>query len=146
MMHLFERSQPVDILTVHEALTKSLVEVEDFIARANGDVKEGTRAFFRDYLPNAFGWARIAVAHLRTALLDQDYSSKVIAESRHFIDEFYRMVRPGMKGSDAEARMAVEHVWGTIYLLSILPQIYVDSPEVYRGELMVEQMMRTLFG
>lgn len=133
-------------MTVHEAFTKSLAEVEEFIAREKGNVEAGTRVFFRDYLPNAFGWARIAVAHLRSALLDQDYSGRAVAESRHFVAEFYRLVRPGMREPDAAARLAVEHVWGTIFLFSLLPQIYGDDPEVYRSELMVEQMMRTLFG
>jgi AcrR family transcriptional regulator len=132
-------------MTVHEAFTKSLVEVEEFIARAQGDVVAGTRAFFRDYLPNAFGWARIAVAHLRGALVDQDYSGGAVRESQHFIAEFFRLVRPGMRGPDAAARLAVEHVWATIFLFSLLPQIFVADPAIYRSELMVEQMVRTLF-
>lgn len=133
-------------MTVHEAFTKSLAELAEFITRERGDIVAGTRAFFRDYLPNAFGWARIAVAHLRSALLDQDYSGRAVAESRQFVAEFYRLVRPGMRGPDSAARLAVEHVWGTIFLFSLLPQIYVDDPEIYRSELMVEQVMRTLFG
>lgn len=132
--------------TVHEAFTKSLIEVEEFIVREQGDVAAGTRAFFRDYLPNAFGWARIAVAHLRSALLDQDYSGRAVAESRHFVSEFYRLVRPGMRGPDEAARLAVEQAWGTIFLFSLLPQIYRDDPAVYQSELMVERMMQTLFG
>jgi hypothetical protein len=51
-----------------------------------------------------------------------------------------------MRGPDEAARLAVEHVWGTIFLFSLLPQIYVDDPAVYQGELMVERMVRTLFG
>jgi AcrR family transcriptional regulator len=132
-------------LTVHEAFTKSLHEVEQFIAEQGGDVMEGTRVFFRDYLPNAFGWARIAVAHLREALLNQDYSGRAVVESRHFVEEFYRLARPGMRGSEEEMRLRVEHVWATIFLFSLLPQIYVDEPSKYRSEMMVEQMTATLF-
>lgn len=133
-------------MTVHEAFTKSLVEVEEFIRQQKGDIPAGTRVFFRDYLPNAFGWARIAVAHLRGALLDQDYEGGAVKESQHFVAEFYRLVRPAMRGPDAAARLAVEHVWATIFLFSLLPQIFVADPAIYRSELMVEQMMHTLFG
>lgn len=132
--------------TVHEAFTKSLTELEQFIAQEGGDIPAGARSFFRDYLPNAFGWARIAVAHLREALLNQDYSGGAIAESQRFISQFYGLVRPAMRGPDAAARLAVEHVWGTIFFLSLLPQIFGESAEVYRSELMVEEMARTLFG
>jgi len=132
--------------TLHEALPETLVQLSDSIARHQGNIEAGTRAFFREYLVNAFAHPRIAVAHLHDALLDQDYSGAAVRATRDFVEKFYHLVAPAMlQRTEAERRTAVRHVWATIYALAMLPQLFGIPREALAGEEMVGRLCATLF-
>jgi TetR/AcrR family transcriptional regulator, regulator of cefoperazone and chloramphenicol sensitivity len=131
--------------TLHEAFPKALGELRDFIARHGGRVEAGTRAFFRDYLKHAFRYPGIGVAHLRDALLRQDYSGPAVAEMRRFIEGFYSIVSPAMPGSESEKRLAVVQVWAALFNHAILPELFGLSQNVLTGEKMVGWLVRSLF-
>lgn len=132
--------------TLLEAFPKALEELREFIAQHGGRIEAGTRAFFRDHLTNAFRYPRISVAHLRDALLYQDYSGPAVSEMRNFIERFYSIVSPAMPhGSVAEKRLAVLHVWATIYALAMLPELFGLPKEQLTGEDMISRLMSSLF-
>lgn len=131
--------------TIHEAHTKALVELEHAIA-LEGNVPNGTQRFLRDFLPSAFRYPRVAVAHLRSALIDQDYSGPGVTGTRRFVAGFQRLVAPAMKASAERQRLAVIHTWATIYGLALLPELFVGDAADYAGETMVQVLMGTLFG
>jgi AcrR family transcriptional regulator len=132
--------------TLHEAFPKALGELQDFIAQAGGRIQAGTRAFFRDHLVNAFRYPRISVAHLGDALLQQDYSGRAVSELRAFIDDFHTIVSPGMpQRTEAEKRLAVIHVWATIFALAMLPELFGVPRESLTGEEMVSRLVGSLF-
>lgn len=132
--------------TLHEALPKALMEATDLVARQRGNVEAGIREFFRGYLPNAFSYPRISVAHLRAALLDQDYSGPAVAAAREFMEGFYRLVAPAMlQRTELERRLAVLQVWATIFNLAMLPQLFGVERESLTGEDMARRLCSTLF-
>ena len=133
--------------TLHEGFPKALHELKVCIAGRGGDIRSGAVDFFRDYLPHAFLYPRTSVAHLRNALLDQDYTGPAVAEARRFVAEFYATVAAAMPQDTAGARkLAVLHVWATIFTLAMLPDLFPDSADSLSGEEMVDQLTTTLFG
>jgi AcrR family transcriptional regulator len=132
--------------TLHEGFPKALHELKVFIARRGGDIEAGTVEFFRDYLPQAFSHPRISVAHLQTALLDQDYAGPAVAETRRFVEEFLATVSPAMpQATETGRRLAALHVWATVFTLMMLPELFPVPRESLLGEEMVEQLATTLF-
>lgn len=133
--------------TLHEGFPKALHELKVFIAKRGGDIGAGTVDFFRDYLPQAFSHPRISVAHLQSALLDQDYAGPAVAETRRFVEEFLATVSPAMpQTTETSRRLAVLNVWATVFTLMMLPELFPDSPAALSGEEMVNQLTTTLFG
>jgi AcrR family transcriptional regulator len=132
--------------TIHEAFTKALGELEQAILAARGNVRSGTARFLREHLKNAFRYPRIAAAHLRNALLDQDYSGVSVSALREFVAGFQRLAGPAMRGTPEHRRLAVIHVWATIYGLALLPELFGGESSDYAGEPMVDLLVRTLFG
>lgn len=132
--------------TLHEAFPKALDELRDFVAQEGGRIEAGTRAFFRDYLLNAFRYPRIGVAHLHDALLHQDYSGRAVSEVRAFVEGFYSIVSPAMpQRSEKEKRLAVMQVWAGIFAWAMLPELFVVSRESLTGEGMVSRLVSSLF-
>ena len=132
--------------TLHEALPRALTEATAMVAKHEGNIEAGTRAFFREYLLDAFAFPRITVAHLREALLEQDYSGAAVAATRDFVEGFYRLVSPAMlQRTEPERKMAVVHVWATVFNLAMLPQLFAVSRESLTGEEMVRRLCATLF-
>jgi AcrR family transcriptional regulator len=132
--------------TLNEALPKALIEATDMVAKKGGNIEAGIRDFFRGHLLNAFSYPRIAVAHLRDALLGQDYSGPAVLATRDFLEGFYRLVAPAMlQRTEPERRMAVLHVWATVFNLAMLPQLFGVPRESLTGEDMVRRLCATLF-
>jgi AcrR family transcriptional regulator len=132
--------------TLHEGFPKALHELKVAIAGRSGDIKAGTRVFLGDYLAHAFRYPRVSVAHLRNALLDQDYSGPAVAETRRFVEEFLATILPAMPQiTEGQRRLAVLHVWATIFTLAMLPELFEVETEVLTGEDMVERLWVTLF-
>jgi AcrR family transcriptional regulator len=132
--------------TLEEAFPKALRELKEFIERHDGDIPTGTYAFFHDHLRHVFNYPRIAVAQLQDALLRQDYSSRAVAEMRKFVDEFHAVVAPAMPHPTGRAqRLAVLHVWATIFQLAMLPELFGLPPKTYSGKAMIDQLHATLF-
>lgn len=132
--------------TLREAFPENMGELRQYIAQSGGDVAAGTRAYFTNYLINAFSYPRISVAHLRGALLDQDYSGPAIQAARDFVEGFYRVVSPAMlQRTEGERRMAVRQVWAAIFALAMLPQLFGTPPETLTGAEMVGRFCASLF-
>jgi AcrR family transcriptional regulator len=132
--------------TLNEALPKALIEATDMVSKHGGNIETGIRDFFRGHLINAFAYPRIAVAHLRDALLEQDYSGTAVMATRDFMDGFYRLVSPAMlQRTEPERRTAVLHVWATVFNLAMLPQLFGIPRESLTGEVMVRSLCATLF-
>lgn len=132
--------------TLREAFPQNMSELRQHIADSNGDVAAGTRAFFTHYLVNAFSYPRISVAHLRNALLDQDYSGPAVQAARDFVDGFYKVVSPAMlQRTEGERRMAVRQVWAAVFALAMLPQLFGTPRETMTGPEMVGRFCATLF-
>lgn len=132
--------------TLREAFPENMSELRQYIAQSGGDVAAGTRAYFTNYLINAFSYPRISVAHLRGALLDQDYSGPAIQAARDFVEGFYRVVSPAMlQRTEGERRMAVRQVWAAIFALAMLPQLFGTPPETLTGAEMVGRFCASLF-
>jgi AcrR family transcriptional regulator len=132
--------------TLDEAFTKALGEIEQAIGQERGDIRQGTERFLREHLRNAFRYPRIAVAHLRSALIDQDYRGGGVAALREFVAGFQRLVAPAMPTTPERQRLAVIHVWATIYGLALLPELFGDDSATYSTEVMVRILLDTLFG
>jgi AcrR family transcriptional regulator len=133
--------------TLHEGFPKALHELKVFIARRGGDIEAGTVDFLRDYLPHAFSHPRISVAHLQNALLDQDYTGPAVVETRRFVEEFLATVSPAMpQATEAGRRLAVLHVWATVFTLMMLPDLFAAPAESLWGDEMVARLSGTLFG
>jgi AcrR family transcriptional regulator len=132
--------------TLHEALPKALEEATAMVAKHRGKVEAGIGEFFRGHLLNAFSYPRISVAHLRGALLDQDYSGPAVTTAREFMEGFYQLVSPAMlQRTELERRLAVLQIWATIFNLALLPQLFGVPRESLTGEEMVKRLCATLF-
>lgn len=132
--------------TLRQAFPENMTELRQHIAQSGGDVAKGTRAFFTAYLAHAFSYPRISVAHLRSALFEQDYSGAAVQAARDLVDAFYRIVAPAMlQRTEAERRMAVRQVWAAIFALAMLPQLFGTTREALTGPEMVGRLCATLF-
>jgi AcrR family transcriptional regulator len=133
--------------TLEEAFPRALGELVESIANHGGNVIAGTRAFFRGYLPSAFRYPKVSVAHLRDALLQQDYSGPAVTSARDFVEDFAAVVSPAMPhATEREKHLAVIHVWASLFTLAMLPGLFQTPPESLSGEQMVAQLLATLFG
>lgn len=132
--------------TLNEAFPKALIEATGMVSRHGGNIETGIRDFFRGHLVKAFSYPGIAVAHLREALLQQDYSGAAVIAARDFLEGFYRLVSPAMlQRTEPERRLAVLQVWATIFNLAMLPQLFGVPRESLTGEEMVRRLCATLF-
>jgi AcrR family transcriptional regulator len=104
----------------------------DFLADLDALTESGVamrRAFpqlVEQLVADALGYPRIAYAHLRDVIVDQDYRSPVAKELTRFLEQLLSRVAPLAPRMDAaRQRLVLGQIWSNLLLLGLAPRLLV---------------------
>jgi AcrR family transcriptional regulator len=110
--------------TLHEGLVKTLPELDEAIAAADGDIRAALGPFLVELFTNSMAHPGVTAAHFNGVLRSQDYGG-VITRAQGFFEGVYQRIRPAFEGrSDAEARASTAQILMAFNLLSLAPKLF----------------------
>ncbi|PTL84368.1 TetR/AcrR family transcriptional regulator [Vitiosangium sp. GDMCC 1.1324] len=104
------------------------------------------------YFENATRYPRIAYAHFREALVNQNYDIPAVRKLNEFLDELSRRIAPDVPHlEEPRRRIALSQVWSAVYMFALLPDLYArfspaDFSQSEERRRFVAQLLAGLFG
>jgi AcrR family transcriptional regulator len=115
-------------LALERSLENAFGEIVSELERMRGEglpIRTALERVMDDYVRHVRDFPRLAYAHLRDALVNQQYDGAAVKRLNAFLEQLLEHLAPEPASARAEElRMLLMQAWGSLLLLGVLPQLF----------------------